>query len=331
MADRSFRASTTIEEQYDFHRWFGAAFADKVTRRIQRLPLDPERDCFFGFNTGCLETIDYLRTLQIPTVVDQIDPARYEEDLVFQEVAKWPGWQKAPGRIPQEYYDRLGAEWAAADLVLVNSRWSKQALIAQGVPAKKLVVTPVAFEPSSPVVVKRRNDGDEPLAVLWLGTVNLRKGIQYLIAAAQTLANENVRFIVAGPLAISEDALKTAPANMTFLGQVNRADAEDCYRNADVFVLPTISDGFAITQIEAMAQGLPVITTPNCGEVVEHGIDGVIVPAADSANLASAIYKLERDRALLRDMSYFASRKAQTFHLPRQADEIEFAINQLRR
>jgi glycosyltransferase involved in cell wall biosynthesis len=67
------------------------------------------------------------------------------------------------------------------------------------------------------------------------------------------------------------------------------------YSQADVFVLPTISDGFAITQLEAMAHGLPVITTPNCGRVVTDGLDGFIVPARDSAALAERLQTLLED------------------------------------
>ena len=54
-----------------------------------------------------------------------------------------------------------------------------------------------------------------------------------------------------------------------------------------MFVLPTISDSFALTQVEAMANGLPVIATRRCGEVVADGVDGRIVPVADAESLAA--------------------------------------------
>ena len=63
-----------------------------------------------------------------------------------------------------------------------------------------------------------------------------------------------------------------------------------------MFVLPTLSDGFAITQLEAMAHGLPVVATPNCGRVVTDGEDGLIVPPADADALASAIDRWPRTR-----------------------------------
>ena len=76
---------------------------------------------------------------------------------------------------------------------------------------------------------------------------------------------------------------------MTFHGAIARDKAPEFFGKADVFVLPTISDGFAITQIEAMAYGLPVITTSHCGEVVSNGVDGLICEALDISELVNAI------------------------------------------
>ena len=129
------------------------------------------------------------------------------------------------------------------------------------------------------------------------------------------LANHPVRFTIAGPIGISQEAVQSAPRNVTFIGRVTRDQASAIYKRADVFVLPTISDGFAITQIEAMSHGLPVITTPNCGEVVSDGIDGNIVPIRDAKALAAAIEAYASDRSKLIKASGAARQKAQQFSL----------------
>lgn len=318
---------------YEGYLRFGKAFSEWVTRDLATRPLSAEHNGFFGFNTGCLETLKLLGGRGIFTIVDQIDPARAEEELISREVEKWPGWQQTPGRIPAAYFDRLSAEWTAASLVVVNSEWSKQALIAQGVPARKLFVVPVAYEVPDALFARppAKSKRGGPLTVLWLGTVNLRKGIQYLIGAARLLARTDIRFLVAGPLEISRAACESAPANLRFLGRITRDQTGKVYDQADVFVLPTVSDGFAITQVEAMARGLPVITTPNCGQVVTPGIDGLLVPVGDARALAEAIAKFDADRTLLQSMSQQAVIKASTFHLPRQAAEIDAAVRSLRR
>jgi glycosyltransferase involved in cell wall biosynthesis len=158
---------------------------------------------------------------------------------------------------------------------------------------------------------------------MWLGQVILRKGIQYLVEAARELQVRDIRVVVVGPVNISAEAAASAPSNVTFTGRVTRDRAVAMYREADVFVLPTISDGFAITQIEAMAQGLPVIATPRCGNVVTQGVDGLIVPAGESVGLARAIARLDDDRDLLRSMSAAALLKSRQFTLDHYAERLE--------
>jgi glycosyltransferase involved in cell wall biosynthesis len=113
---------------------------------------------------------------------------------------------------------------------------------------------------------------------------------------------------------------------MTFVGRIQRNDIARIYRQAHLFVLPTISDGFAIVQLEAMAHGLPVITTPNCGRVVDDGQDGIIVPAMNSEAIVTAIARLDANRKQLVAMSRQAFDKAGQFELPRNAEQIEEAI-----
>jgi glycosyltransferase involved in cell wall biosynthesis len=128
-----------------------------------------------------------------------------------------------------------------------------------------------------------------PLKVLFLGQVTLIKGIRYLVEAANLLRSEPIHFDVVGPIGISQEAVKSAPSNLTFHGRTNRDHVGRWYEKADIFVLPTLSDGFALTQLEAMTYGLPVIATPNCGAVVTHDRDGLVVAPGDAGALAAGI------------------------------------------
>ena len=308
--------TVATEERYREFLRVGLQFANRVNRHLLRRPLDPQRHAFFGYSTGCLETLVPLHDRGIFTVVGQIDPARVHEQMVFEEAQRWPGWQALPGRIPEDYYNRLAQEWKLANLVLVNSEWSKGALLQQGVPAGKIIVVPLAYEPdAAPPQRRLRSNAERPLTVLWLGSVILVKGIQYLLQAAKRLSSTRVEFIVAGPVGIAERIISEAPVSVKFIGRLTRDRTAEVYRSADIFVLTTISDGFAITQLEAMAHGLPVIASPNCGRVVDEGVDGLIVPARDAEALAAAIARLDGDRALLAEMSVKALAKSRLYSL----------------
>lgn len=309
----------------DIYNQFGHWFAKRIKDHLRTVDLEPERDHFFGFNSNCLEVLELLKARRILTVVDQVDPGKVEEDLVSEEAERWPGWALVEGRMPASYWDRLKAEWDLANLVLVNSLWLADALVRQGVPRRKIIIVPLALDIRNNQQLRPVNPKGD-LKVLWLGSVILRKGIQYLIEAARMLESQKIEFLLAGPLGVSEQAIRRFPPNVKLLGRVTRDRLRDVYAQAHLFVLPTISDGFAITQLEAMSHGLPVITTPNCGQVVTHGLNGFIVPVRDSAALAEAIATLNDDRHLLLEMSLRALHAVKSYNLPSNALMIESLV-----
>ncbi|CAN5559095.1 glycosyltransferase family 4 protein [soil metagenome] len=322
-----FRRTRTTETAYESFMKTGEWFCGKVNRSLGVRDLNPAEHAAFLFNTGALETIEYLRPRGVPCLLDQIEPARVEEDVTLEECKKWPDWQKSPGRIPEAYFNRLSREWAAADVVMVNSSWTQRALVQQGVAAEKIAIVPQAYESEFPAgPIERKRKPGTPLQVLWIGQVILRKGIPYLFEAAKQLLNENIQFAVAGWVGINAPALQTAPANVRIIGPVPRAQTPNLYRAADVFVLPTMSDGFAITQLEAMSFGLPVIATERCGDVVSDGVDGTIIPAGDSNALAAAIYLLYREPDRLAAYSRAAIDKAGQFSLSRFVDGVDATL-----
>jgi hypothetical protein len=309
---------------------FGEWFAGKVKRHLERFEMNAEHDHFLGYNTNCLETIEMLHERGIFSVVDQVDPGLVEEQLIIEESERWPGWARVPGRLPQSYWDRLKTEWSLADLVLVNSEWSAEALSAQGVPKSKIIVVPLAIDLSRHASLEPvRAEG--PLKVLWLGSVILRKGIQYLAEAARMLEGQDIEFLIAGPIGISDEALCSFPRNMRLLGRITRDQLRQVYQQAHVFVLPTISDGFAVTQLEAMAHALPVIATPNCGRVVTDGVDGFIVPARNSEALCARLAQLAGNHSLVRSMSANALQKVRQFDLCSNTSVIRAKVRGIRR
>jgi hypothetical protein len=125
----------------------GRRFATWVARDLARTPL-ARSDAFFAYSAGALETLAHLRERGVRCVVGQVDAAREHEATVLREVERWPGWQPAPRRVPDAFWERLSREWELADLVVVNSTWTRSALVRQGVPEKKIAIVPVAYEPA---------------------------------------------------------------------------------------------------------------------------------------------------------------------------------------
>lgn len=302
----------------------GARFAARVRDRLKHEARSKSSAIFFAYDTGALEALEWCRENNIACVVNQMDPGRVEFDLVRDEEQRWPDWKSQPLSVPEAYCQRREQEWAAADRVVVNSRWSRDALIQQGVPAENIAVIPLCYEtPARTDSGIRQRPSGAPLRVLFLGQVILRKGIQYLFQAAKLLEKENIRFDIVGPADIPPLVLQTAPGNLRFHGRATRDQTAAWYQQSDVFVLPTLSDGFALTQLEAMAHGLPVVTTPCCGEVVSDGQDGFIVPPRDVNALARTLQHYLAEPGLLAAQSAAAFVKAGQFTPARLAENLQ--------
>lgn len=134
---------------------------------------------------------------------------------------------------------------------------------------------------------------------LTLARLDEQKGHRYLLDAAVQLPE--VQFILAGdgPLRSSLEAqVQTLDLadRVKFLG--HRTDVRDLLANCDVFVLPSLYEGFSLAILEAMAAGKPVIATQVGGteEAVIDGVTGLLVPPSDSASLAAAIRSVVKDR-----------------------------------
>jgi len=310
---------------FEDYNTYGIWFAKAVAQLISNRKLDEAAHMFHGFTTGALETMELLRSRGVACILQQIDTGRSHYQMLSAEAKLWPGWHPEGMSPPAAYFARIDKEWDKASVVIVNSKWTWEALSKQGVPIEKMAVVPLTYD-APPGLRPATRAWKAPLQVLWVADVVLGKGIQYFMGAARRLAKRNISFVVAGTIGISREAIAGAPANMKFLGRVPRGEIGRYYSESHVYVFPTLSDGFGLTQLEAMAHGLPVIATPNCGEVVSNGIDGWIVPARDETALVEAIAKLDDDRQLLRQMSEMTGEKVAKFKTSGYATRMTGAV-----
>jgi glycosyltransferase involved in cell wall biosynthesis len=305
----------------------GHWFSEKVRNHLASKNEPINGKYVFSYDTTALELFQWAREKGAICVLGQMDPAVFEQEIVRNENAAWPEWQAGDQDIPHTYNARREREWELADVIIVNSRWSLDALLKQGVPAEKLRIVPLCFEESCNVQGIRPNNleritNKQPLRVLFLGQVILRKGIQYLMEAAKHPDLREVQFDVVGPIGISAIARNTAPPSVHFHGPVSRSDTERWFLASDLFLLATLSDGFALTQLEALSHGLPVIATPNCGEVVRDEVDGLIVPARDVGALVSAIKRFDQDRQFLAQCSQNGLERVKDFSLDKMREKL---------
>jgi glycosyltransferase involved in cell wall biosynthesis len=236
----------------------------------------------FAYSYAARDIFRFAKAQGWKTVLGQIDPGPVEEEIVRTEHEIHPEFVSDWRSAPSKYWQNWRQELELADKILVNSDWARTALERSGVNQQKLAVIPLAYEPpanDSPTTHKYpdRFTLERPLRVLFLGQVNLRKGVARLLEAAQALRNEPVEFWMVGPRQCRPPEQLLRLKNVRWFGRIAYANAAQYYLDADIFILPTLSDGFALAQLEAQAHGLPVIASQRCGEVVHDGINGIVL------------------------------------------------------
>lgn len=295
-----------------------------------------------SYSYAALEPFRFAKLRGWKTLLLQIDPGPEEERIVADEVARVPvlasEWQAAPAG----YWACWRQECDLADRIIVNSEWSREGLIRSGVPSEKLSVIPLAYEapaafsdePATKEIRCQRSEmryarmyparftKERPIRVLFLGQVNLRKGIARLLDAARILSDEPVEFWIVGPVQVTNATTTATDARVKWFGPVTRSEAAEKYRAADVLILPTLSDGFAITQLEAQAHGLPVIASRFCGGVIEGGRNGMILEEPSAAGIAAAIRDCIADPSRLQNLAA-RSRVANEFTIDALAQRLQ--------
>jgi glycosyltransferase involved in cell wall biosynthesis len=205
---------------------------------------------------------------------------------------KYPAWVLPLEKRPAELVAAEQGEHELAHRIVVGSSFARDTLVAEGIDPAKIGVNPYGVDwnqfmvPLAPIASAGR-----PLRFLYVGSVTARKGVPVLLDAWRALSPRNAELWLAGSVGPQERVLIPSLPGLCLLGQVPHAEIHKLYAQCDVFVLPSLFEGFSLVLLEALAAGLPVISTPNTGavDVVTHTTLGQIVEAGSVEALVAAM------------------------------------------
>lgn len=247
---------------------------------------------FLSWSDISLEAIRRFHALGWKTVTMQLNCGRLEEEIVAEEGRRHPELAERFARAPDGFHERTLSEYRETDHVISNSSWGRDYLLGNGIAPEKISLVPFAHEGAGGHAVRRDYPSsfskERPLRVLHLGQMSLRKGMARLFEAIGLLKGLPVEFTFAGPSSIPETP-SFAGSSVRVLGVVPREKVAELYREADVFIFPTLSDAFGLTQLECMAWRLPLIASRHCGDVVAHGRNGLLLEAVTGPAIAGAL------------------------------------------
>jgi glycosyltransferase involved in cell wall biosynthesis len=264
----------------------------------------------YGYETACLHTFRTAKQQGIARIYDVPAPEHdFVENLLSQEHQDYAElntpYRKYCVARQAERTQKRREEWQLADLVIANSEFTKASYAAAGLDVSKVRVVPYGAPPINPNALETQPDLQAPVKFLWAGTFSIRKGAHYLLSAWQQLqADSQAQLQVLGAMGLPPSFIQSLPDNIRISGTVPRHELYQQYHQADVLVFPTLCDGFGMVVTEAFAQGLPVITTDRAGaaDLIQHGVNGLIVPAGDAQALAETLQWCLTHRSELRSM-----------------------------
>ncbi len=311
------RALRSWDRYLAISEWFGKNVVRCLPKMVKSYP---ERSAVFAYSYSASDIFPIAKKLGCKTVLGQIDPG-IEEERILIDLHRQAGLRPFPAA-PTKYWDHWRFECDLSDVILVNSEWSYQCLVKEGIDKSKIRIVGLAYERVNPEGDKPREFATQftktrPLRILFLGQVNVRKGTLELARAIELLASEPVEWIIVGGGNLDETNLFRASSSVRRIKQVSRLEVEHYYSQADVFILPTHSDGFAITLLEAASLNLPIISSRNCGQVVQHMENGLLLDAVSPEAICKAVRHLLTNPTELARMS-----KIQSQCKPRTIDEL---------
>lgn len=333
-------ASTLGLERLTQHET-GWASIDKVWASIDRKAAGclrkgaygPNLRAVYAYEDCAIETFSAARDLGLRRIYDL--PIAYWETsqrLLREEAERYPDWEPTLGatRDSAEKFSRKTRELELAELVICPSEFVLDSLPPHMTQTRRCLVAPFGSPTVENDMAAQSKNMDRPLRVLFAGTLSQRKGLADLFVATKLLDSKAIELVVMGSL--------MRPLNWyrqfaDFHYEPPRAHAEvlELMQTCDVLVLPSIVEGRALVQQEAMACGLPVIVTKNAGadDLVVEGETGFLVPIRSPEAIADKIGWFVANRSRIHGMGIAAQTRARELTWRAYGDRIVAALREL--
>ncbi len=297
--------STPVRQLWEWHDrvWFDRYVASHL----------PPCDVFCGLSGSALHTSRAAKSQGAKYVCDRgSSHIRFHDRILREEYDR----QGIPfSGIDPRLIRREEAEYEAADIVTVPSTFVLNTFIEAGIDRKKMRLAPYGVDLSRFYPCAQRSEN--AFRILFVGGVSVRKGISYLLNAFQQLQYERKYLTLVGSISPEvEDIIKSlrCDATISVMGHVPQERLKEIMSVNHVMVLPSVEEGLACVQAQAMACGCPVIASQNTGaeDLFEDSKEGFIVPIRDAEAIADRLQVLADDPDLRLRMSEAALQRVKS-------------------
>jgi len=281
----------------------------------------------YAYEDGALETFKQAKLLGLTCVYDlPIAHWKMSRQLMTEEAERLPHWAKTLGggiADSNEKLDRKNAELDLADIIVTPGSFVAHSLNGV-INNQKIILSPFGSPSITADGAKWESNVEQPLRVLFAGSLGQRKGLADLFEAIKILNTKHIELIILGSLLEDLSFYKKELSSLTYEPTRSHAEVLALMRSCDVFCLPSIVEGRALVIQEAMSQCLPIIITPNTGgeDLVIEGRTGFLVPIRNPWAIAEKLQWFLDNRHRIADMGNYARQHASGYSWDKYAADI---------
>jgi alpha-maltose-1-phosphate synthase len=271
-------------------------------------------DVIIAFDTAAWVLAKAAKQYGKKLILDQTTAEPAGKAEILERVRKrYPEWQFDLQPRNENYAVTDAVEYNLADKIVVASSYTKDTLIQQNVPEEKIVVNPYGTELQK--FYPNNNPNYSTVKFLFVGAVSALKGLPVLLEAWKKIDTTKAELIIVGPVNAEVKKLVEKGKNIKVVGSLAKEELPEVYRSAHVFVFPSFSDGFGQVILEALACGLPVITTENTGgkDLITNNEQGFIIEPGNSKSLVETMNYFIDNRGEIDRMSTNSRERALEF------------------
>jgi alpha-maltose-1-phosphate synthase len=284
---------------------FQRAIPDRAIASVQAV---------IGYDTSSWILADRCARHHVPLILNQTTWHPDAKRMIFEQMRQqFPDWVEGVEHRLPEVRVAEEQEYEGARLIVTCSSSGRQSLIENGVPPAKIHVNPYGMDCDQ--FSPGKADESRKFRFVFIGGINAFKGVPLLLEAWQKLAARDAELWLVGPA--SQQVLKHMPKlpGLRYVGAVPHNELPALLRRCDVFVFPSYFEGFGLVILEAMACGLPVLTTTATGglDVITDGQDGWVIAPGDVEGLVERMSDCLSDQGKVQEMGRCARMTAEHF------------------
>lgn len=310
----------------DKKRYFYNKYNDHVSkvfgRKVAKFAIKKNVDAVICYDTSAQYCFEVLkkRAPHIIRIIDNAAMNRYGLCKIYQELDREYGILENRTGFKSYLLDerealRFKREAFLADYHIVASSFSEYTLTSIGINEDCITVIPYGVE-TDLIPHKENYSVSGKLKVLFVGEISPQKGVYNLLQMAEIFKNEIEFHVVGGGIEkLSKENQEKIKETTIYHGYLLQEDLFRLYSNCDVFIFPSLGDGFGFVVVEAMAAGLPAICSTNSvgSDVVRNGENGFVFKAGDSECLKNRIEYFLKNRYDVEKMGKAAASSAKEY------------------